>query len=71
VYKVRRAHKSVGSKIGSDRSAKNTQICVVRGGLSDGKITTSRCLRAFFLAVFLAVVRLLSSQSTSLAKYWF
>jgi len=58
-------------QIQSDRFACTTQICVVRCGLSDGKITISYCLLAFFSAIFLAVVRLLSLQSMSLAKYWF
>jgi len=52
VHKVSQAHKSVRSKFGSDRSAKKIQIYVVRGGLSDGKITTSRCLLAFFWPFF-------------------
>jgi hypothetical protein len=69
VHEVLRLHRSVGSNFGSDRSAKKTQICAVRGGLLDGKITTSRCLIAFFSAVFLAVIRLLSSYFASLAKY--
>jgi len=56
-------------QIQSDRFARTTQICVVQDGLSDGKITTSRWLLAFFSAVFLAVVRLLSLYFASLANY--
>jgi hypothetical protein len=68
-YEARRAEKSVGSNFGSNRFARTTQIYVVQGGLLDGKITTIRCLLAFISAVFLAVLCLLSSQSTSLANY--
>jgi hypothetical protein len=66
-----RLHRSVRSNFGSDRFACITQICVVQDGLSGKKIMTSRCLLAFFLPVYLAVVRLLSSYFASLAKYLF
>jgi len=55
VHEVRQAHRSVRTNFGSNRSACTTpDQRFARQSLSDGKITTSRCLLTNVLAIFLA-----------------